>query len=82
VVSWVPPTTNDDGSPLTDLAGYRVAYGRASGDLDQSATVSNASLSSYTVENLASGQWFFAVYAVNSAGIESDISNVANKTIQ
>jgi hypothetical protein len=33
------------------------------------------------VNNLASGQWFFAVYAVNSNGGESDISNVASKTI-
>ena len=27
-VSWTPPTTNTDGSALTNLAGYRVAYGR------------------------------------------------------
>jgi len=26
-VSWVAPTTNSDGSPLTDLASYRVYYG-------------------------------------------------------
>ena len=38
-------------------------------------------VSSYTVSSLAVGQWFFAVYAVNAAGVESDISNVASKTI-
>ena len=26
-LSWDPPTTNADGTPLTDLAGYKVYYG-------------------------------------------------------
>jgi hypothetical protein len=26
-LSWDPPTTNVDGTPLTDLAGYKVYYG-------------------------------------------------------
>ncbi len=80
-VSWTPPTTNTDGSALTDLAGYRIAYGRSSSALDQDASLTNAGLTSYTVNNLTSGEWFFAVYAVNSQGVESDISNIASKTI-
>ena len=32
-VAWTPPTTNAcDGSPLTDLGGYKIYYGTASGD--------------------------------------------------
>jgi hypothetical protein len=81
VVSWMPPTTNVDGTTLTDLTGFRIAYGNSSSNLDQSATVSNAGLTSYTVSNLTSGQWYFAVFAVNSDGIESGISNLASKTI-
>ena len=81
-VNWTPPTTNTDGSALTDLAGYRVAYGNSASSLDQSASLSNPGLTTYTVNNLASGTWFFAVYAVNSTGVESGISNVATKTIQ
>ncbi len=80
-VNWTPPTTNTDGSALTDLAGYRVVYGRTSNSLEQSASLNNAGLTSYTVNNLTSGRWFFAVYAVNSQGVESDISNIASKTI-
>ena len=81
-VSWTPPTANTDGSALTNLAGYRVAYGRSATELDQSADVDSVGVTTYTVNNLATGQWFFAVYAVNSGGIESDVSNVATKTIQ
>jgi len=29
-VSWIPPTTNTDGTALTDLAGYKVYYGTVS----------------------------------------------------
>jgi hypothetical protein len=81
VVSWTPPTTNIDGTTLTDLNGFRIAYGNSSSNLDQSVSVTNAGLTSYTVNNLTSGQWYFAVFAVNSAGTESGISNVASKTI-
>ena len=80
-VSWTPPLTNTDGSVLTDLAGYRVAYGQSSNSLDHSVSVSGAGLTTYTVSSLTSGQWFFAVYAVNAQGFESDISNIASKTI-
>jgi hypothetical protein len=80
-VNWTPPTLNTDDTPLTDLASYRVVYGRAADTLDQSAPVSNPGLSSYTVDGLSQGTWYFAVIAVNAIGVESALSNVASKTI-
>lgn len=81
VLTWVAPTTNTDGTALTNLAGYRVAYGRSSTALDQSATINNPSVSTYTVEQLASGTWYFAVAAYTSGGGESALSTVASKNI-
>jgi Putative Ig domain len=80
-VNWTAPTTNTDGSSLTNLAGFRIAYGTSQTNLDRSVDIDNASLSTYTVNNLSSGTWYFAVYAVNSSGVESDISNVGSKAI-
>jgi hypothetical protein len=80
-VSWTPPTTNTDGSALTDLAGYRIVYGTSADQLNQSAPVTNPGLSSYTIEGLTNGTWYFGVIVVNAAGIESEISNVATKII-
>lgn len=80
-VSWTAPTQNSDGSALTNLAGYRIAYGRSATVLDRSVSLTNPSLSSFLVENLSSGAWFFAVSAVNSQGGASNASNVATKTI-
>jgi ABC-type glycerol-3-phosphate transport system substrate-binding protein len=31
-LTWDAPTTNVDGTPLTDLAGYKVYYGTALGN--------------------------------------------------
>ena len=80
-LSWTPPTENSDGTALTDLAGYQVYYGQSQNNLDKTVTLNNASLSTYVVENLGSGTWFFAVVAVNSHGTTSVFSSVASKTI-
>ncbi|HEY7378875.1 MAG TPA: fibronectin type III domain-containing protein, partial [Steroidobacteraceae bacterium] len=80
-VSWVPPTENEDGSALTDLARYRVLYGRTSSNLDQSLVVNNAGASTASIDNLSPGTWFFGVVAINSVGTESALSNIASKTI-
>ncbi|WP_129781147.1 putative Ig domain-containing protein [Peristeroidobacter soli] len=80
-LSWTPPTANTDGSSLTNLAGYRVVYGRSSSTLDQTVQIANAGISTYTVTGLTSGTWYFAVKAYNSSGAESAVSNGGQKTI-
>ncbi len=80
-LSWTPPTENTDGSVLANLAGYEVRYGRDRNNLSNVVSLDNPSLSIYVVENLTSGTWYFAVAAINSAGVASDLSNVAAKTI-
>jgi hypothetical protein len=80
-LSWMPPTTNSDGTVLTNLAGYEVRYGQDADELSNKVSLTNASLSIYMVENLSAGTWYFAVLAVNSSGVTSSFSNVASKTI-
>jgi hypothetical protein len=70
-LDWTPPSSNTDGSALSNLAGFRIAYGRSPQQLDQSVSVNNPSISSYVVENLASATWYFTVSSLNSAGVES-----------
>ena len=81
-LSWQPPTQNTDGTPLTNLAGYRIYWGTARGDYPSSVTVSSAGLTAYVVSNLTPTTWHFAVTAFNSAGAESVLSNSASKTVQ
>jgi hypothetical protein len=62
-LSWTAPTHNTDGTPLTDLAGYRVYHN------DQVIPVTGTS---YQFDALESGAHSFAVTAINAAGAESD----------
>jgi len=80
-LSWIPPTSNTDGSPLLNLAAYRVYWGTAAGSYPNTVTLNNPGLATYVVEGLAPATWYFTVTAVNSAGVESSFSNVVSKTI-
>lgn len=80
-LSWYPPTDNADGSPLTDLSGYRIYYGRHKKKLDKSIELDNPGLSRYLVEGLTPGHWYFAMTSVNRKGVESQRSEVVNKKV-
>lgn len=80
-INWTPPTENVDGSTLTNLSGYDIHYGTSSGNYTQTITVSNPGLATYVVSNLAPGTYYFAVGAVNSAGIESPLSAQVSVTV-
>ena len=80
-LTWQPPTQNTDGSPLTNLNGYRIHYGTQSGNYEAAIDIDNSSITRYVVENLAPGTYFFAVSAVSQNGAESDLSGEASKTI-
>ena len=79
MVGWTAPETNEDGSPLDDLAGYRLYYGRASRQYGNAVGVSK----NYTeaeIDGLDDGTWFVAVTAYDYFGNESDYSNEINHT--
>jgi Putative Ig domain len=80
-LSWIPPTTNTNGTPLTNLAGYRIYYGTNSSSLNQSVHIANPGIASYAIDNLSPATWYFSVVSYNSANIESTLSEVVSKTI-
>lgn len=77
-LSWSPPTTNTDGTPITNLKGYKVYVGTTSRSYDQKFDVGNST--SYSLNSLADGStYYFAVTAYNTSGVESTYSNEATK---
>ncbi len=80
-VSWNPPTTNTNGSSLTNLARYRVVYGTSSSTLSRSTTIDDPTRTNATISSLSPGTWYFAVRAVNTSNVESVNSNVASKAV-
>ncbi len=81
-LTWTAPTENDDGSALTNLAGYRIQYGTSATALTQTVQVANPGLTTYVIDNLAQGTWYFSMKSYTSAGLESAPTNVVSKTIQ
>jgi hypothetical protein len=72
-LTWDPPDIS------TDVTGYMVHYGTASGTYTQAVDVGNTT--SYTVSNLIDGQaYYFTVTSHNAAGYESVYSNEVSVT--
>jgi hypothetical protein len=80
-LSWTSPTQNADGSPLTDLAGFKVYWGTSQDDYSSSIAINNPGLTTYMVEQLTPATWFFVTTALNAQGAESTFSNAVSKTL-
>ena len=86
--SWTAPTTNTDGSPLNDLAAYRVYHGTPSSPCPgssrtQIASPTSSPASNQTVSLRLTGltvgtRYYVAITAVDAAGNESACSSVAS----
>jgi len=81
-LSWAAPAQNTDGSAITNLSGYVISYGTSPSALTQTVTVSSPTATSYTIQSLVAGTWYFAVSAVESGGVSSALSSVVSTTIQ
>lgn len=80
-LTWTAPTTNTNGSALTNLAGYTVYYGSSPTALNQSVNVADAGATQFIVRGLAPGTWYFAVAAYTNNGLQSSYSKVVSETI-
>ena len=80
-LDWMPPTENTDGSALTNLAGYKVHFGTKPDELTHVEKLANPGLTSYVVDNLSTGTWYFAISSYSTNGIESHNSSVVSTAI-
>src|SRR3989449_4664248 len=86
--SWTAPTTNSDGSPLTDLASYSVYYGTAGSPCSGSSffpvvsptpSPSPNTTVSFRLTGLSAGTLYnVAVSAVDTSANESACSTAAS----
>lgn len=82
MLTWMAPTENTDGTALTDLAGYRIYYGKSQGNYPNRVDINNVGLASYVVENLVPDTYYIVATSVNSMGAESAYSNVVIRNVQ
>ena len=80
-LTWTAPTQNEDGTPLTNLAGYKVRYGQTPGALTEVRDIANPATTSVTIEGLSTGTWHFTLASYTNAGVESAPTGAVSKTI-
>jgi hypothetical protein len=80
-LSWIAPTGNTNGTPLTDLAGYHIHYGTSQDNLTKVIDLAGTGTTEYEVAGLAPGTYYFAITAYTAMGTESAESDIGNKTI-
>jgi hypothetical protein len=80
-LTWQAPTENTDGSALQNLGGYIIHYGTASKQYTSQITITNPGLTTYVVESLPAGTYYFSMTATTSAGVQSSPSSEAHTTI-
>ncbi len=81
-LDWTPAQQNIDGSSLTNLTGYRIIYGTSPTALTQTIEIANPGLTTYLVDQLTPGKWYFSIKAYNSTGQESAPTNPVSATVQ
>lgn len=83
-LAFTAPATNMDGSPLTDLAGFKVYFGTSSATYGTPKDVAmdgatgpgtNGAVSLNTLSLLDGKTYFFAMTAYDTQGYESPLSN-------
>lgn len=85
ILAWDKPETNVDGTPLTDLEGYRIYYGLEPDFyyypekiLERKEVKDNTSQTiTFKIEGLSAGTYYFVVVAYDSYGYESEPAYLA-----
>ncbi len=80
-LSWAAPDENTDGSALANLAGYRIYFGTSADALDRVIDIPSVGITTYVVDDLTAGTYFFSIRAYNAVGAESALSNIVSDTI-
>ena len=80
-LSWTAPTQNEDGSALTDLAGYKIYYGTSSGNYSNQIRIDGVGMTTQVVNNLTPDTYYFVATAFNASEVESGFSGEATKIV-
>jgi hypothetical protein len=75
MLNWQAPTQNEDGSPLIDVAGYRIHLGLESGAYGRVVSVPSPHTLNLTITDLPPNTYYVVATAYDTQGLESSYSN-------
>lgn len=75
-LSWTAPVSRTDGTPLalSEIAGYRVHYGKTPGNYTNHVNITNGALQSATLTGITVGTYYVSMSTYDNSGIESSYS--------
>ena len=76
LLEWEPPMKGDEPEVFD---GYRFEYGTASGKRDKFFEDGNTAMTTYLIEDLDSGEWFFVLKAYRNTGSGPVYSKESNE---
>ena len=65
-----------------NLAGYFIYYGRSPSNLNATIKIPDPYVTTYTVDKLGPGTYYFCIVAFTATGIRSSASLTVSKTIR
>jgi len=83
VLTWDSPQYREDGSSLdakTEISHYNVFYGLKNSEAI-ATMIEAGNATTLTIGNLTPGVWEFAVEAVDTLGIQAELSNIVTSEI-
>ena len=82
-LSWVAPVSRVDGTPLalSQIGGYKIYMGVAPDNLTVLVNIHDGSAVEYLVNDLSAGIYYFGLTTYDTAGVESQLSDLVQKLI-
>ncbi|KZX78961.1 hypothetical protein A3715_09040 [Oleiphilus sp. HI0009] len=76
-LSWDIPVEREDGSDLElyEINGYVIKYGSSAGGMANTINISGGNVTQYTLDNLNSGTYYFAIATVDSDDVQGEFSS-------
>jgi len=83
-VQWNAPVSRADGTPLSlaDIDGYRIHYGKSSGNYTNHLNLADGTAQSVSMTNLPVGTYYLVMTTYDVDGRESGYSSEVSKSAQ
>jgi Putative Ig domain len=78
-LSWLSPPANSNGT--LEVEGYHIYFGNSATNLTHVVNVESPSATSFVINNLPAGTWYFGIAAYNVEKVESSLSAIVGAAI-
>jgi Putative Ig domain len=78
-LSWLSPPANSSGA--LEVEGYHIYFGNSAANLTHVVNVESPNATSFVINDLPAGTWYFGIASYNAEKVESSMSAIVNVSI-